>query len=121
MALQKEKKLSNKDLSNASLVGEKTIQRIRNEEEYQPTLQTVLGLCFGLQLPPPEAEMFLEKAGFHLNRRSPEEYVYKCILNVCTENSIFEVNEMLEKNGLKPLGSDPEISYSNYPSKRKSG
>ena len=65
--------------------------------------------------------MFLEKAGFHLNLRSPEEDVYKCILNVCTENSIFEVNEMLEKNGLKPLGSDPEISYSNYPSKRKSG
>lgn len=121
VALQKEKHLSNKELSDASLVGEKTIQRIRNEEEYRPTLQTVLGLCFGLQLPPPEAEMFLEKAGFNLNRRSRDEYIYKCILAACTENSIFEVNEMLEKNGLQPLGSDPEISYSNYPGKRKSG
>lgn len=105
VALQKEKRLSNKKLSDASLVGEKTIQRIRNDEEYQPTLQTVLGLCFGLQLPPPEAEMFLEKAGFRLNRRNTEEYIYKCILNTCMENSIFEVNEMLEKNGVKPLGS----------------
>lgn len=99
----------------------KTIQRIRNDEDYQPTVQTVLGLCVGLKLPPPEAEMFLEKAGFNLNRRSRDEYIYKCILAACTENSIFEVNEMLEKNGLQPLGSDPEISYSNYPGKRKSG
>lgn len=121
VSLQNEKNISNKQLSDRSLVGEKTIQRIRNDEEYHPTLQTVLGLCFGLKLPPPEAEMFLEKAGFQLNRRTPDEYIYMCILNVCMENSIFEVNEILEKNGVKPLGSDPEISYSNYQRRNKSG
>ena len=46
--LMKEKKLSNKKLADASLVGERTIQRLRNEEEYPTTVQTVLGLCYGL-------------------------------------------------------------------------
>ena len=55
--LMKEKKLSNKKLADASLVGERTIQRLRNEEEYPTTIQTVLGLCYGLQLSVPEAEM----------------------------------------------------------------
>ena len=49
--LMKEKKLSNKKLADASLVGERTIQRLRNEEEYPTTVQTVLGLCYGLQKP----------------------------------------------------------------------
>ena len=46
--LMKEKKLSNKKLADASLVGERTIQRLKNEEEYPTTIQTVLGLCYGL-------------------------------------------------------------------------
>ena len=33
--LMKERKLSNKKLADLSLVGEKTIQRLRNDEEYK--------------------------------------------------------------------------------------
>ena len=51
VALQKERKLSNKQLADLSLVGEKTIQRLRNNEEYPTSVQTVLGLCVGLKLP----------------------------------------------------------------------
>lgn len=53
-----------KKLADASLVGEKTIQRLRNDEEYPTFVQTVLGLCVGLKLPSPEAEMFLSKTDF---------------------------------------------------------
>lgn len=109
VALQKERKLSNKKFADQSLVGEKTIQRLRNNEEYPTSVQTVLGLCVGLKLPPPEAEMLLNKTYFKLNAMKMEGYVYQCILSSCAENSIYEINEMLEANGIPPLGSDPEL------------
>lgn len=121
LPLQKERHISNQQLSEASLVRIKTIQRIRNDEDYQPTVQTVLGLCVGLKLPPPDAKMFFEKSDCKLNAMKYDGYVYECILASCSENSIFEINEMLEKSGIKPLGSDPELSYSNYQRKTKSG
>ena len=103
VALQKERKLSNKKFADQSLVGEKTIQRLRNNEEYPTSVQTVLGLCVGLKLPPPEAEMLLNKTDFKLNAMKMEGYVYQCILSSCAENSIYEINEMLEANGIPPL------------------
>lgn len=109
VALQNEHKLSNKKLADRSLVGEKTIQRLRNNEEYPTSVQTVLGLCVGLKLPPPEAEMLLRKTDFKLNTMKMEGYVYQCVLSSCAENSIYEINEMLEANGIPPLGSDPEL------------
>ena len=109
VALQKERKLSNKKLADLSLVGEKTIQRLRNNEEYPTSVQTVLGLCVGLKLPLPEAEMLLSKTDFKLNSMKGEGYVYQCILGACAENSIYEINEMLEENGITSLGSDPNL------------
>ena len=50
---QKERRLSNKQLADRSLVGEKTIQRLRSDEEYPTSVQTVLALCVGLKLPLP--------------------------------------------------------------------
>lgn len=109
VALQKERKLSNKQLADRSLVGEKTIQRLRNDEEYSTSVQTVLGLCLGLKLPLPEAMMLLSKTDFKLNPMKGEGVAYQCILGTCAENSIYEVNEMLVKNGFTPLGSDPDL------------
>lgn len=103
--LMKEKKLSNKKLADASLVGERTIQRLRNEEEYPTTVQTVLGLCYGLQLSVPEAEMLVGKTDFNIKPTSPQNNAYRCVLSSCAENSIYEVNEMLESCGFEPLGS----------------
>lgn len=103
--LMKEKKLSNKKLADASLVGERTIQRLRNEEEYPTTVQTVLGLCYGLQLSVPEAEMLVGKTDFNIKPTNPQNNAYRCVLSSCAENSIYEVNEMLEACGFEPLGS----------------
>lgn len=30
---------------------------------------------------------------------------YRCVLSSCAENSIYEVNEMVESCGFEPLGS----------------
>jgi DNA-binding Xre family transcriptional regulator len=109
VALMKERHLSNKQMADLSLVGEKTIQRLRNDEEYPTSIQTVLALCVGLKLPLPEAEMFLGKTDFRLNTMKNDGYVYQCVLSACVENSIYEINEMLEANGITPLGSDKTL------------
>lgn len=103
--LMKERKLSNKKLADASLVGERTIQRLRNDEEYPTTVQTVLGLCYGLKLSVPEAEMLVGKTDFNIKPTNPQNYAYRCALSACAENSIYEINEMLEACGYIPLGS----------------
>lgn len=38
-----------------------------------------------------------------------EGHVYQCILAVCTENSIYEINEML-KNGIMHLVSESNVA-----------
>lgn len=81
---------------------------MRNDEEYPTTKQTVLGLCVGMRLTPPEAEALFEKSDFKLNTTKAEDYVYKCILGSCAYNSIYAINEMLEAHGFKPLGSSDE-------------
>lgn len=103
--LMKERKLSNKKLADASLVGERTIQRLRNDEEYPTTVQTVLGLCYGLKLSVPEAEMLVGKTDFNIKPTNPQNYAYRCALSACAENSIYEINEMLEACGYIPFGS----------------
>lgn len=103
--LMKDKKLSVKKLADGSLVGEKTIQRLRNNEEYPTTKQTVLVLCYGLQLTIPEAEMLIDKTEFSLKGSSPENNAYRCTLGSCAELSIYEVNEMLVANGYLQFGS----------------
>ena len=103
--LMKERKLSNKKLADASLVGERTIQRLRNDEEYPTTVQTVLGLCYGLKLSVPEAEMLVGKTNFNIKPTNPQNYAYRCALSACAENSIYEINEMLEACGYIPFGS----------------
>ncbi|MBW7571251.1 YgjP-like metallopeptidase domain-containing protein [Caproiciproducens faecalis] len=106
--LMNERHLSNKKLADLSLVGEKTIQRIRNDEEYPTSKQTVLGLCVGLKLSPAEAEDFFAKSDFKLNTTKTEDYIYKCILGSCAVNSIYAINEMLEAHGVPQLGSSSQ-------------
>lgn len=103
--MMKERKLSVKNLADASLVGEKTIQRLRNNEEYPTSVQTVMGLCYGLKLSVPEAEMLIGKTDFNIKATNPQNNAYRCALSACAENSIYEVNEMLESCGYEPFGS----------------
>lgn len=106
--LMNEQKISVKALADRSLVGEKTIQRIRNDEEYPTTKQTVLALCVGLRLSPADAEDFFNKSDFKLNTKKTEDYIYRCVLGACANNSIYAINEMLKKHKVPLLGSSPE-------------
>jgi DNA-binding Xre family transcriptional regulator len=106
--IMSDRKVKNKKLADASLVGERTIQRLRNEEDYRSTKQAILGLCVGLRLSPALATVFMEKSGQPLNLTKPQDIVYWCVLTTCMHNSIYEINEMLSARGIPELGSMAE-------------
>lgn len=92
-------------LAEDSLIGAKTIQRLRNEENYLPKLNTVVSICIGLHLNPIFSDDMLKKAGF--SPRATDEYTaYKFLLNAGYQKDIFECNEILEEIGITPLGKD---------------
>ena len=79
--------------------------REKNGEEYPIAVQIVWELCYGLQLLVFEAEMLVGKTDFNIKPTNPQNNAYRCILSSCAENSIYEVNEMLEYCGFETLGS----------------
>src|SRR5699024_2995069 len=63
-ALMKWKGLKNEELAERCLLHPKTIQRMRNEEDYEPKLRTVIALCVGMQLPPILSRKLIEISGY---------------------------------------------------------
>ncbi len=92
-------------LEEKSLINTKTIQRIRNDERYQPKLATAVALCIGMQLSPILSRDMISKAGISF-RISEEHIVYQMLLNSYYQNSIYECNEILRANNFKPLSTE---------------
>jgi hypothetical protein len=92
-------------LEEKSLINTKTIQRIRNDERYQPKLATAVALCIGMQLSPILSRDMITKAGISF-RISEEHIIYQMLLNSYYQNSIYECNEILRANNFKPLSTE---------------
>lgn len=102
--LMRVKKMSRARLSIEANLSEKTIQRLRNDDDYEPNKQTVIALCIGLKLNPTEAFALIEKSPFRLRPSNPQDAVYLQIISSEKNYCIEEVNECLEAIGLLRLG-----------------
>ena len=80
----------------------KTIQRMRNNEAYETTIETIVGICIALQLPPAASEALINRAAYSLGV-SEKHLAYRFLLNSCYTKTIYECNEMLHRLGLEPL------------------
>jgi hypothetical protein len=89
-------------LEEKSLVNARTIQRMRNDERYQPKLGTIVAVCIGLQLNPVFSADMIRKSG-NTFRATEEHIIYQMLLNSYYQNSIYECNEILQANNCKPL------------------
>ncbi|MGE5417505.1 MAG: hypothetical protein ACM3UZ_12280 [Acidobacteriota bacterium] len=98
-------KITVEELEEKSLINTKTIQRIRNDERYQPKLTTVVALCIGLQLSPILSNDMITKAGMSF-RVTEEHIIYQMLLHSYYRNSIYECNEILMANNFKPLSKE---------------
>lgn len=80
----------------------KTIQRMRNNEAYETTIETIVAICIALQLPPTVSEALIARSAYSLGV-SEKHLTYRFLLNACYTKPIYECNEMLLRLGLEPL------------------
>src|SRR5699024_4974170 len=105
-ALMKWKGLKNEELAESCLLSSKTIQRMRNEEDYEPKLRTVIALCVGMQLPPILSRKLIEISGYTIRFAIDEHAMFEAIISGYYKESIHECNELLVSAGFKNLTSD---------------
>lgn len=91
--------VTTKILSDTSLVSERTIQRMRQNERYTVSLCTVIAICIGLKLPPLLSFDLLRKGGYSF-KRTLEHVGYSGILASHYQCSIYECNELCKAAGI---------------------
>jgi len=80
----------------------RTIQRMRNNEAYETTIETIVAICIALQLPPAASDALIGRSACSLGV-SEKHLTYRFLLNSCYTKTIYECNEMLCRLGLEPL------------------
>lgn len=104
--LMKWRDTTNEQLAEDALMSSKTIQRLRNEVDYIPTLEYVVALCIGLQLPPILSDDLIRKSGRSFKAGSDAHLIYQFLLASHYSHPIRECNEILVGQNMKPLGTD---------------
>lgn len=105
VAHMKRKHCTVEKLAELSLIGTKTIQRMRNDEDYPITIEHVVALCIGLQLHPVFSKDLMEKAG--LKFKCTEKHItYQLLIDSFYNESIHYCNEILRDNDFAPLGTE---------------
>lgn len=95
--------MTEEELAEAADMSEKTIQRLRNSEPDNVTIETVVQLCIGMKLPPVLSGCLLKASGKNF-MMTEQHLMYQFLLNSCYCKSIYDCNDMLEEQKLKPLG-----------------
>ena len=101
--------MTEEELAEAADMSEKTIQRLRNTEPDNVTIETVMQLCIGMKLAPVLSACLLKASGKSF-MMTEQHIMYQFLLNSCYHMSIFDCNEMLTAQGLKPLGRQNRVS-----------
>ena len=86
-------------LAERAGVSTKTVQRMRNEAGYRPTLKNLVAVCLAMNLPPMDSTQLLHLSGYILNS-SEEEQLYELLLSMCWMASMEEINELLDSKNL---------------------
>lgn len=91
-------------LEERSLISERTIRRMKSEENYSSSLYTILALCIGLDLPPVFSFDLLRKGGYTF-KCTYEHLNYIMILFLHYNQTIYECNNILRINKVTTLGN----------------
>ena len=88
-------------------ISRRTLMRLRTEEKKKYSLDQIIAICIGLNLPSWLSQILLEKAGLSVKRFGPYGY-YGTILDCFYMDTINEVQKFLTDNGYDPLNLDFE-------------
>ena len=92
-------KISVERLAESAGVSVRTVQRMRNEAGYRPTLKSLVGVCLAMHLHPSDSTPLLQLAGYTLNS-SEEEQVYSMLLSLGYLSSMDDINDCLDRLNL---------------------
>ena len=97
-----ERKLTDSEVYNKVNVSRKTFSKIRNEEDYHPSKETVILLGISLELNLEDMEYLLSTASYAM----PKNNAYDLIIRYCFHKNIYDlyqINEMLDEYNCKLL------------------
>ncbi|MBO4388119.1 MAG: helix-turn-helix transcriptional regulator [Spirochaetales bacterium] len=77
--------------------------KIRSNRDYQPTKETVLALAVALKLDLPKTKDLLRAGGLAFTHASKTDMIVEYYI-INRNWNLFEINEVLDSYGLKPLG-----------------
>lgn len=89
-------------LSEATYVSARTIQRMRSSQDCHLDVSTLVALCVGLHLDVYDSRVLLQLAGFCLTG-SPRDRAYQVILNYAYKENVADCNRFLLRLGFSPL------------------
>lgn len=91
-------------LEEKSYISAQTIKAIETNDNRGCTVETLIALCVGMNLPPEFSFDVLRRAGFYIeNYDDKKSCVYCYILRNLYNSEIEYVNEILKVNGISPL------------------
>lgn len=100
--LIREKNLSEVEVYKQSHLDRRIFSKLRNEEDYKPSKQTILAIAFGMELKLEETEKLLKSGGYALS----DEYKFDLIMKYFFENEIYDlflINEVLDYYEFNPI------------------
>jgi len=95
-----EKNLDEVEVYKKAFLDRRYFSKLRNNINYKPSKKNVCALALALELSNAEAKQLIKKAGYILSSTKK----YDLVIRYCFENKIynlFEVNELLDKEGLE--------------------
>jgi hypothetical protein len=101
--LIKQKNLSEVEVYKKAHLDRRVFSKLRNQQGYKPSKQTILAISFSLELNTDEVEDLLKHGGYALS----DEDKFDLIIKYFFENKIYDlflINEVLDYYKFKPLG-----------------
>lgn len=89
-------------LAEASFLDPKTIQRMRNNDDYEPSIETTVAICIALQLPPAASYALINRST-HTLGVSEKHFAYDFLIRSWYTKPILECNAMLQRLGFDAL------------------
>lgn len=86
------RELKDSDVYNKVNIDRRLFSKIRSNEEYHPSKETVILLGIGLELDESEIEELLESASYSL----PKNTTYDLIIRFCFKEHIYDINTINE-------------------------
>jgi len=97
--------MSEEELAHQAAIDVRTLQRLRNDPDQNPTIETLVLLCIAMKLPPMISRSLLNKAGFSL-KANERDFMYEFLLDGYYTYSVEECNKVLIEQGIKPLSKN---------------